>query len=295
MQREDFLISADDLAQTMTSAAAPVVLDVRWTLQQPEGHEEYATGHIPGAHYVSLDTQLADPRNDDPTRGRHPLPQPTTLEHTIRSWGIDAGTPVVVYDNNSSLGAARAWWVLRWAGVGNVRVLDGGYQAWVHAGQAVDTSTPATPTPSNFAITPGSLPTVSDTEVAELATAGCVLDARAPQRFRGEEEPLDPQAGHIPGAVNAPATENVRDGFFLSTEELRQRFTTLGIDPDSPETVAFGSGAASEDTNIAVYCGSGITACHNALALAVIGVQAALYPPSWSGWSADSSHPVATA
>ncbi|GAA4282853.1 sulfurtransferase [Brevibacterium daeguense] len=278
MAREDHLISVERLAREQMSAAPPVLLDVRWTLEKPDGRDDYDAGHIPGALYVSLGEQLADSSSTDPTAGRHPLPDPVHFERTIRRWGIDAGTPVVVYDDVAGMGAARAWWLLRWAGVGNVRVLDGGFSAWQAAGHEVSTEAPEAPAPSEFEIVPDSLPTLDADAAAALTGTGTVLDARSRERFRGDTEPLDPQAGHIPGAASAPASDNVRDGFFKPEDELREQFAALG----------------ALDGEVGVYCGSGVSACHDALALATLGVESSLYPASWSGWSNDPQRPVAT-
>ncbi|WP_209371431.1 sulfurtransferase [Brevibacterium renqingii] len=275
MNRSDVLISAAELLRLQASSRAPRLLDVRWTLPKPDGRDDFAAGHIPGAIYVDLDTELADHANTEATAGRHPLPSAGQFQDTVRSWGIDSDTEVVVYDANSSLGAARAWWLLRWAGL-NARVLDGGLAAYEAAGGEVEIGASPEVAPSSVSISPGSLPIIDAADVS--AWDGVLLDARAAERFRGETEPLDPQAGHIPGAKNAPATENVRDGAFLDEAALRQRFTALGA-LESP---------------VGVYCGSGVTACHNALALATLGVQASLYPASWSGWSADPERPVET-
>lgn len=276
------LISADELADLLAdpaedSARKLRLLDVRWTLSQPDGRADYAAGHIPGAVYVSLDDDLAS-HSDDPKAGRHPLPNPEDFEDTVRSWGIDATTPVVVYDDNRSLGAARAWWLLRWAGLDDVRVLDGGMQAWREAVGELSTETPE-PMRSDFHIQPDSMPTLTADKAAQLARTGTLLDARAPERYRGETEPLDAKAGHIPGARNRPATANTdaTSHTFAPAAQLREAFAHLGV----------GSTGA-----VGVYCGSGVTACTNALALAQIGIRAALYPASWSGWSADPDRPV---
>lgn len=314
MAREDHLITVERLAEELMSAAPPVLLDVRWTLQQPDGSADYAAGHVPGAHYVSLDEELADHRTAHPaegnaagpTAGRHPLPSAATFEQTVRRWGIDAGTPVVVYDDNAGLGAARAWWLLRWAGVGNVRLLDGGFGAWRAAGRPVSTDIPELPDPSAFDIAPGSLPVLDADEVADRARTGIVLDARAPERYRGETEPLDPQAGHIPGARNAPAADNTEGGFFRPEDELRAIYRELGVLPGTDREDGSGTGADRTDpagadaggsdpsSPVGVYCGSGVTACHDAFVLSMLGVEAALFPPSWSGWSNDPDRPVAT-
>lgn len=278
MARADHLITADRLAEELMSAGAPVLLDVRWRLEAPDGRAEYDAGHLPGAIYVSLDESLSATHVDDPRAGRHPLPSPEVFEHTVRGWGMDAATPVVVYDDNAGVGAARAWWLLRWAGVGSVRVLDGGLQAWRRAGGEITAEAPEPVQPSSFTISPGSLPVLDADAVAGLAEAGTVLDARPGERFRGESEPLDPRAGHIPGAVSAPASANTADGRFLAEDELRSHYEGLG---------ALGG-------DVGLYCGSGVAACHDALALATLGVEAALYPASWSGWSNDPERPAAT-
>ena len=275
MNRSDVLITADDLLTQLRSAPAPRLLDVRWTLPKPDGRDDFAAGHIPGAIYVDLDTELADHANTETTAGRHPLPSAEAFESTVRSWGIDADTEVVVYDDNSSLGAARAWWLLRWAGL-SARVLDGGLAAYRAAGGELETGDSPELEPSHITICPGSLPVIDADAVA--AWDGVLLDARAGERFRGETEPMDPRAGHIPGAKSAPATVNVPAGTFLPETDLRERFSALG----------------ALDAPVGVYCGSGVTACHNALALATLGIEASLYPASWSGWSADPDRPAET-
>lgn len=280
--REDVLVTAPELARLLKAGLAPVLLDVRWSLavpgSQPQSRADYAAGHIPGAIYVDLDSDLSDHANPDPLAGRHPLPSASAFETTVRGWGISENTPVVVYDDNASQGAARAWWLLKWAGLHNVRVLDGGWSAWNRHGFPVSTEEPEV-TPSEVTITPGSMPVLSADEIASLASSesGAVLDARAGERYRGETEPLDAKAGHIPGAKNAPSTGNMNGQEFLSTEELEERFSTLGA--------LWGE--------VGVYCGSGVTACHDVLSLYLVGVDAALYPASWSGWSSDPERPVA--
>ncbi|RBP68160.1 thiosulfate/3-mercaptopyruvate sulfurtransferase [Brevibacterium sanguinis] len=275
MTRADVLITAEELLEKLTTGSAPRLLDVRWTLTKPDGRDDFAAGHIPGAVYVDLDTELADHSATDPTAGRHPLPSPERFEQQVRRWGIDALTDVVVYDDNSALGAARAWWLLRWAGL-NARVLDGGLRAWLEAGGELETGPGATVDPSTVTISAGSLPVI-DADAA-AAFDGVLLDARAKERFRGEVEPLDPRAGHIPGAKSAPATDNTSGGRFLDDAALRARFAELG----------------ALEQPVGVYCGSGVTACHNALALATLGVDSVLYPASWSGWSSDPARPVET-
>ncbi|MGW4383473.1 sulfurtransferase [Kitasatospora sp. NPDC004531] len=267
------LITVAELAGALDTPHPPVLLDIRWQLGGPPGAEEYAKGHLPGAHYLDLDQDLADP----PGRaGRHPLPATERLTAALRRAGVTATRPVVAYDAGPSLSAARAWWLLRWAGHPDVRVLDGGLAAWLAAGHALSTEAPA-PGDSDFTVEPGRLPTV---DITQVAGAALLLDARAGERYRGETEPIDPRAGHIPGAVSAPTTENLAaDGRFLPAAELASRFAALGV---------------TEPAKTAVYCGSGVTAAHQLLALEVAGYEgAALYPGSWSEWSADPENPVA--
>jgi thiosulfate/3-mercaptopyruvate sulfurtransferase len=270
------LISAEQLASDLKGDRPPVVLDVRWTLGGPPGHGEYLTGHVPGAVYVDLDTELA--AHGAPTDGRHPLPSIEALQDSARRWGISSDTTVVAYDGGGNMAAARAWWLLRWAGVSDVRLLDGALPAWVAAGGELTTDD-VTPGRGDVELTAGSLPTLDVDAAADFAGAGVLLDARAPERFRGETEPVDPRAGHIPGATSAPTGANLdADGRFLSADRLRDRFAALGVDASTP---------------VAVYCGSGVTAAHQAAALAIAGIDAALYPGSWSQWS-NLDRPVAT-
>jgi thiosulfate/3-mercaptopyruvate sulfurtransferase len=269
------LIDAGTLYRQAAEPGGPVLLDVRWALDDPYGAEHYAAGHIPGAVYVDLDTELAGPH--DPGAGRHPLPSVEQLQASARRWGIPAGSPVVVYDNSGGLAAARAWWLLRWAGIADVRILDGGLAAWRAAGYA-EASGVARPRPaSQIVLDGGHLPTLTADEAAALPRTGTLLDARAGERYRGEIEPVDPRAGHIPGAISVPTAGNLREGvpLFKTAEQLRERF-------------------AGVTGPVGVYCGSGVTAAHQIAALAVAGIDAALYPGSWSAWSADPDRPVAT-
>ncbi|MBW8870845.1 MAG: sulfurtransferase [Leifsonia sp.] len=256
------------------------VLDVRWKLGGPPGREEYERGHIPGAVYVDLDTELAG--HGAPTDGRHPLPAEADFEEAARRWGLSDGDAVVVYDDVSGTSAARAWWLLRHAGVSDVRVLDGGFAAWREAGMPVETGAVLT-APGTINMHFGALPTLDADGAADLASAsdGVLLDARAGERFRGEVEPMDPRPGHIPGAVSAPTTENVgADGRMLPADTLAARFAALGIHGDTP---------------VGVYCGSGVTAAHEALALVLAGLPLPpLYVGSYSAWSNDPGRPVAT-
>ncbi|WP_280381487.1 sulfurtransferase [Nocardia wallacei] len=268
------LISAEELRKVLSDSESRVhLLDVRWALGDPDGPQHYLDGHIPGAVFVDLETELADPPS--PARGRHPLPELAHLQKCARSWGLRSGDPVVVYDATGGMAAARAWWLLRWAGVANVRILDGGLPAWERAGGDLATGGESDPAPGDVVLTPNNLP-VTDADGA-ANWPGALLDARAGERYRGETEPVDPRAGHIPGAISAPTAENLRaDGTFKSPEELRARFANL------------------DSGDVAVYCGSGVTAAHEIAALAVAGIDATLYPGSWSQWSNDPKRPVAT-
>ncbi|MFD0371371.1 sulfurtransferase [Streptomyces sp. NPDC127114] len=267
------IISVSELVSESTGAKPPVLLDVRWTLGGPPGRPEYEAGHIPGAVYVDLDAELAGPPG---TGGRHPLPDVSEFGAAMRRAGVSADTPVVVYDGGLGWGAARAWWLLRWAGHPDVRVLDGGLAAWTGE-LSKDVPEPA---PGDFEPRPGALGLLDADGAASLARSGLLLDARAGERYRGEVEPIDRVGGHIPGAVSAPTTENVGpDGRFLPPEALAARFTALGATPD---------------TDVAVYCGSGVSGAHEVLALTLAGFPAALYAGSWSEWSSDPSRPVAT-
>ncbi|WP_280726503.1 sulfurtransferase [Kitasatospora sp. MAA4] len=278
MDKTSPLISADELVQALAGPQPPVLLDIRWQLGGPAGIEDYAAGHLPQAHFLELDRELAAPPVPVGVGGRHPLPDPEEFGAALRRAGVDADRAVVVYDANTSMAAARAWWLLRWAGHGDVRVLDGGLAAWRAAGGPETTEVPP-PGEGDFKPVPGQLPTLDADQAAELARGGLLLDARAGERYRGETEPIDPRAGHIPGAVSAPTNENLGpDGRFLPAAELAERFRALG----------------AEGQAVGVYCGSGVTAAHQALALELAGRQAALYPGSWSEWSRDPARPAAT-
>ena len=270
------LTSPAELLAALADGRAPRVLDVRWALAQPDGRADHAAGHIAGAVYVDLDTELA--QIDDPRRGRHPLPTPESLQAAARRWGLCDGDAVVVYDAGHGFGAARAWWLLRHAGVGDVRILDGGLAAWAAAGGGLESGEVA-PAPGDVRLGWGGMGVVEADDAAAWPERGVLLDARAGERFRGEVEPMDPVAGHIPGAVSAPTVDNAdADGRFLGAEALAARFTHLGID---------------DATRVAVYCGSGVTAAHQIAALEIAGIRATLYPGSWSEWSNDPHRPVA--
>ncbi|UBU10917.1 sulfurtransferase [Nonomuraea gerenzanensis] len=270
------------------------VLDVRWRLGGPPGIDFYREGHIEGAVYCDLDTDLAAPPGQHAqgeqggqgaqsgqggNGGRHPLPDAAAFQRAMRRLGVSDGRPVVVYDDAAATVAARAWWALRYFGHHNVRVLDGGLPAWIQAGLPTTKETPH-PTEGDFTARPGGMPALTADEAAALAKRGVLLDARAAERYRGEVEPIDPVAGHVPSAVSAPTTENVgQDGRFLAPEALRARFAELGV---------------REGAETGAYCGSGVTAAHEVLALEVAGLPASLYVGSWSDWVSDPTRPVST-
>jgi thiosulfate/3-mercaptopyruvate sulfurtransferase len=264
-----------DLAARLGTADAPVVLDVRWVLGGPPGIAGYREGHIPGAQFVDLDRELSAP----PGPGRHPLPEPAAFEAAMRRHGVARDRGVVVYDAATGTSAARAWWTLRYFGHTDVTLLDGGFAAWVRAGLPVAAGDEPDPEPGDFVATPGHMPLLDAARAAEVARRGVLIDSRAPERFRGETEPVDPVAGHVPGARNLPAPQTVNaDGTMRSPDELRARFSELGI----------GAGTA-----VGVYCGSGVVASQGVLALAHAGIDAALYAGSWSEWISDPKRPVA--
>lgn len=269
------LISATDLQHELLDNPKLVVLDVQYTLDG-QGPALYADGHVPGAPFVDLDSVLAGPAGEG---GRHPLPDVATLQAGLQTAGVMTDSVVVVYDQGPSLGAARAWWVLRWAGIEEVLVLDGGLAAWRAAGGAVDTD-PVETEPGDVVLDPDQLVALDAEDAAATARLGVLVDARTPERFRGESEPIDPVAGHIPGAVNVPMADLATDdGRLRPGRELRERFAREGID---------------EVTVVGTYCGSGITAAHTALALHEAGVEADVYVGSWSDWITDPTRPVAT-
>ncbi len=266
------LIDVEELASLVENGRC-TVLDVRYRTGGPPGASEFARGHIPGASYVDMDTALAAAPGP---RGRHPLPDPAVFEEAMRAAGVCDDLPVVAYDDWGGRAAARCWWLLRWAGHQDVRVLDGGWAAWVAAGRH-PSDDQLTRTRGDFSAQPGQLIVVGPEEVLDLAERGVLVDARNPERFRGEVEPIDPVAGHIPGAVNVPTGANLSEsGRFRSPEELREVYSTVRGEP------------------VAAYCGSGVTAAHDILAMAVAGIDAALYAGSWSEWVADRARPVAT-
>lgn len=248
------------------------ILDVRYLMGGPPGAEGHAAGHVPAARYVDLDVDLADPPGDG---GRHPLPGAARFQAAMRRVGVSDDRPVIVYDDWQGRAAARAWWLLRHHGHCDVRVLDGGWIAWRSAGLPVETG-PGGPVAGDFTVSAS--PRMPVVEVGDVLAVDVLIDARAAERYRGEVEPVDPVAGHIPGAVNVPTAENLDEqGRFRSPEELRGIYGRVG---------ATGAG------RVAAYCGSGVTAAHDVLAMESAGIEAALYPGSWSGWITDPDRPV---
>ena len=270
------LIGVDELAELQRREPRLVTLDVQWVLGRTDGHDRFLESHIPGSRYVDLDRELASPPSAE--FGRHPLPTREAFEHTLRLLGVTAESTIVAYDQSHGFSASRLWWLLRNAGLEG-RVLDGGLAAWRAAGHPVEAGEVSTGSTSELEIDWDRLATLTIDDASSFPSLGVLLDARAPERYRGEVEPLDPRAGHIPGAVSAPVTGNLNpDGSFLSVAQLRDRFASLGVD---------------ETTPVAAYCGSGITASHQLLALEVAGFPGALFPGSWSQWSEDASRPAA--
>lgn len=270
---DDLIVSPTTLANKL---AETTVIDVRWRLGGASGRDNYDAGHLPGAVFLDLDTDLCGPPG---AGGRHPLPNPADLQRVLRAAGVRADRPIVVYDLGDGLSAARTWWTLRWAGHRAVRVLDGGFAAWVAAGLPVTKEVPE-PWPGDFIVRPGGMPVLDARAAGRLAGAGVLVDVRAAPRYRGEVEPIDPVAGHIPGAVNLPTTDHIDpDGRFRSANALKSRFAEVGV---------------GEGVRVGAYCGSGITAAHTVLALHLAGrTDAALYVGSWSEWITDPDRPVA--
>lgn len=262
---------------TLVSAIPPecTVLDVRWELGGPPGLPQYLEGHIPGAAFVDLETALAGPPGEG---GRHPLPSEDAFGAAMRAAGVSGGRPVVVYDAGNSMAAARAWWLLRYFGHPRVSVLDGGFSGWLAAGGAIERG-PVAVEAGDFVPRPGGMPLLDALGAAAVARRGVLLDARAVERYVGALEPVDPVAGHIPGAVNVPGSELLRlEGGFMDAEGLRERFEAAGV---------------RDGVEVGAYCGSGVTAALEVLALEVAGYRAALYVGSWSDWIRNPSRPVA--
>ena len=273
------LISVAALAARLKEPGPLVLADVRWNLAGPPGRPEYEAGHLPGAQWVDLETELSGPLHPARTGGRHPLPDAEAFAAVLRRIGVTVGAEVVVYDGASSLAAARLWWLLVDAGFARVRVLDGGFAAWQRAGLPVETGPGRPVAPGDFQGRPGQLPRLDAAAVTEVVGAAPggprLVDVRAPERYAGTSEPLDPVAGHIPTAVNRPSTGNLHpDGTFRPPGEIAERFAGLS-DP-------------------VLYCGSGITAAHTLLAMRTARLDGRIYPGSWSDWVSDPDRPVAT-
>ena len=265
------LVTAEELSRALGGVT---VLDVRYRMGGPPGRPEYEAGHVPGAAYVDLDADLAGPPGP---RGRHPLPDPAAFEAAMRAAGVRTDRPVVVYDDWSGHAAARCWWLLRYHGHPDVRVLDGAWPAWLAGGFPVESGSGGPVEPGDFTAAPGAMPVV---EADQVRSVDVLVDARAPERYRGETEPVDPVAGHIPGAVNVPTVRNLAEGGgLLPPDRLRELYGAVGARPGA---------------RVAAYCGSGVTAALDVLAMDVAGIPAALYPGSWSEWVADPSRPVET-
>jgi thiosulfate/3-mercaptopyruvate sulfurtransferase len=251
------------------------VLDVRYQTGAPSGRPAYEASHIPGAAYVDVaDDLAAPPAQPGSPGGRHPLPTAPDFQVAMRRSGVSNNRPVVVYDDWGGRAAARAWWLLRYHGHADVRVLDGGWAAWLAAGGASETG-PVEVEPGDLDVDPGHLPVV---DVDDVGAVEVLVDARAHERYLGHHEPIDPVAGRIPGAVNVPTSDNLRpDGRFKDGTELRHVYAAVG---------------AVAGADVAAYCGSGVTACHDLLALTIARVPAALYAGSYSEWVSDLGRPV---
>lgn len=272
------LVSVEELQAALAGPEAdrPTLLDVRWSLGSTTGRAEHEEAHIPGAAFVDLDEALSGPVLPDGHGGRHPVPDTDFFGRAMRAAGVRTDRPVVCYDSGSSVAASRAWWMLSFFGKPDVRVLDGGFTAWQEAGLPTE-SGEVRPEPGTFTPRPGGR-RLLDAEGA--ARHPLLLDARPADRYRGQNETVDPVAGHIPGARSAPALDNLRpDGRFLASDDLAARMSATGVRPGD---------------DIAVYCGSGVQAAHTALALHVAGVtdDAAVYVGSWSDWISDPTRPV---
>lgn len=269
------LISAAELHERLADVR---VLDARWRLGHDDGHEQYLKGHIPGAVFVDVERELS--RHGEPSEGRHPLPDDAALETAARRWGIRSGMTVVIYDDCRMLSSSRAWWALRRAGLDDVRVLDGGWLAWQAANGEVASGEVLVAEGDVSLSAPGADGIIDTAGAAAWPETGVLLDARAPERYRGEVEPLDPIPGHIPGARNLPIGRLLTDeGRFLPASEIAAAFDDAGADGSTP---------------VAAYCGSGITAAQLALAGTIAGRDVTVYPGSWSAWSHSPGLPVAT-
>ena len=276
-RKASVLISAAELAALLESAEQLVVADVRWTLGGPPGKPEFEAAHIPGAAWVDLESHLAGPPGHG---GRHPLPPVAIFEQAMRDIGVRQDSLVVAYDAATSQAAARLWWLLSDAGHHAVRVLDGGLAAWIAAGLPTVSGMSPPPTPGDFVARPGQRRRFGADQISAWVgrpDAPTLIDVRTAERYAGENEPIDPVAGHIPGAVNVPSSASAYpDGRFLPSAEIAVLYETVG-----------------DTDNAVLYCGSGITAAQSLLALESAGLTAAIYPGSWSDWITDPNRPIA--
>lgn len=277
------LVTAPQLAAELAGPGAPTLLDCRWQLAGGADRAAYDEGHLPGAVFVDLDQDLSGPPVG--RGGRHPLPDPAAFEAAMRRAGVGATRAVVAYDQGEPGGAARAWWLLGWFGHPDVRVLDGGLRAWVAAGLPLVTEVPDAPgdhpdpDAGDFRARRGGRALLDAAGAARLAAAGVLLDTRAPARYQGLEEPVDPVAGHVPGARNLPLADLVGEHGLAPPDAVRRAAEAHGVRAGTP---------------VGAYCGSGVVAAHLVLALETAGIPAALYAGSWSDWITDPSRPVAT-
>jgi thiosulfate/3-mercaptopyruvate sulfurtransferase len=271
------LLSPAELAELLDSAQPPVVADVRWTVNGPPGKSDFEASHIPGAVWVDLETQLAGPPGGG---GRHPLPSVAVFQQAMRDIGVCHDSLVVAYDAATSQAAARLWWLLTDAGHRYVRVLNGGLAAWKAADLPTISGPGIRPPRGDFIAHPGQRQQLNAAEIAALLgkpEARVLVDVRAAERYSGQHEPIDPVAGHIPGAINLPATANLHtDGRFRPPAEIARLYAEAGGREDA-----------------VLYCGSGVTAAHSLLAMESAGLTAAIYPGSWSDWISDPSRPIA--
>jgi thiosulfate/3-mercaptopyruvate sulfurtransferase len=275
------LISVVELAALLNASPRQnlVVLDASFDLHDVQaGRRAFEQGHVPGARYADLDADLCSAKTG--RNGRHPLPERSAFAQTVAKWGVTPESKVVVYDRQGAMFAARLWWMLRWLGHDDVAVLDGGWAAWQAAGAATDAgSTADVQGAPTYPVTPALMAVVDADTLQSCLGSVCLLDARAPERYRGDVEPLDAAAGHIPGALNRFFQLNLIDGRFKPADELRAEFAALLAGQPIGEMIH--------------SCGSGVTACHNLLAMHVAGLSgASLYPGSWSEWSADPARPI---
>lgn len=287
--RASVFITASELVSIVDDPNVRI-LDVRWQLGRTDGREQYESAHIPGALYVDLDTELADHSAVD--GGRHPLPSPEDFQRAVRSWGVTADSAVVVYDAVGGTSAARAWWMLKDAGLADVRILNGGLGSWTAAGGVLEAGSNSV-TPSNIELGHDGMQSITIDQAASWAEEGILIDARAAERYRGEVEPVDPRAGHIPGALNLPTA-----GFLARDQTIKPREDILALLIDAgvidPQIQSELESGIAIDQPIAAYCGSGVTASHEIAVLASLGLEVALFPGSWSQWSNDPQRPAVT-